>query len=144
MPVWFLMSPPGRTPSFCPSLQMEEQFLPGLLLGAHPVVLDIAVLECELAMWEEKMQELMTTWPVPPVWAPLSNCFLICPLSYLQSAWVYPVILSRLLIKMSQREMALCVHISTRSWKDYLISGTLRGGNTNFHGLETGEEVKWA
>lgn len=40
---------------------MEEQFLPGLLLGAHPVVLDIAVLECELAMWEEKMQELMTT-----------------------------------------------------------------------------------
>lgn len=66
MPVWFLLSAPGRAPSFLPSLQMEEQFLPELLLGSHSVVLNIAVLECELAMWE-KMQELMTTEPVPPV-----------------------------------------------------------------------------
>lgn len=64
-------------------------------------------------MWEEKMQEVRAT-----VWAPPTNCFLIA--CFLQSVWVYTVILSRLLIKISQREMALRVHISTRSWKKYL------------------------
>lgn len=93
--------PAGPQVSSCHS-EGRNSFFQSFFFGYPFRGLDIAILESDQVMWEGKMQELMATWAVPQV----GILPAICLLSYLRSACVCIMILSRFLVIISQREMA--------------------------------------